>query len=680
MTALAAIATFLLLALPALGAWSVARPRVDDPRLALGWVALGWAAWAMLVSELLSLGAPHVVGEAPGHLTRWWLVGAWAVPGAASLVLLVRTRGVGARRALLDLRAAMQRPSMDTVAVSRASTMLDLSARWVIAACLTLTALVALLAAPNNWDSMVYHLARVAVWERLGGIVHYATNVEPQLYQPPGAETLIAQTFLIAGTDALAALVQWMAYVGVVAVAGAAAALLGADRRTQLLAHVLAATAPLAILEASSTQNDLVLSFWLLLAATWATGIWTRASTWSARTHVAAALGASAALGMAAATKGTGLLYGLPIGILLLAACLRRVGARRALPLAVVGALVLALPNLGGWSRTNDTFGSPLAAGDVGLPYRVEHPTPRTAASNLVRNVSNHLDLPIAAWNRGVEHAVERTHDALGIDEDDPRTTFVASPFRVGPYGPHEDHAGSFVLLVLGLAALVVAIVDRVRRRAGSGARAGWLGMLLAQIVLFDLLLTWQNWHVRLHLPVTLAAIPLLAAVLGAPRTSRVPARLLLIGALVSTLLAPVYLFGNVTRPLVGEDSVLTHSRTHTRFVPRPRLRTALQSAVRQIHDAGVTEAGIAAGIDDWVYALTVLGDRVEPSIRFHEVLVTNGTATWMRADGAFGDAVVCLSCRPEQAAALEAAGLTDVPLTDGDATGTHLFLRAPRP
>jgi hypothetical protein len=39
--------------------------------------------------------------------------------------------------------------------------------------------------APNNFDSMVYHMARVVPWEQDGNVQHYATHSERQIYMSP---------------------------------------------------------------------------------------------------------------------------------------------------------------------------------------------------------------------------------------------------------------------------------------------------------------------------------------------------------------------------------------------------------------------------------------------------------------------------------------------------------------
>ena len=68
------------------------------------------------------------------------------------------------------------------------------------------------------------------------------------------------------GGDRLAALVQWLAYAGVSPPSRRSPRELGATRRGRVLAVVFAGTLPMAVLQSSSTQNDLVAGLWALTA------------------------------------------------------------------------------------------------------------------------------------------------------------------------------------------------------------------------------------------------------------------------------------------------------------------------------------------------------------------------------------------------------------------------------
>jgi hypothetical protein len=649
-----ALLALVLLVPPILGGWMLAARHGAGVRIGFAIALLAWNAWAVLVSELLSVQG--------GSIYAATLACAWVIPSVVSVAYIAlnreHVRGIG-----VSIRAWWSTCGMrERLAAS------------VVAVCGFLIFVTGFISAPNNWDSMSYHLTRVARWADLHDVTHYATVADPQLYQPPGAELGILQWYVLSDGDRFAFVGQWVAWIAVVLLASRAAQLLGASRFGSWAAALITATIPMAILQGSSTQNDLTLAAWLLLAATLALRV-AREPRDNAQRDTTALLLAAGALGFAVLTKGTGAMLGVPVGALVLAAGVHRFGALRGMGLALVGAVILVIPNIGAWHRNIDTFGTPFATGVHGDSYRVQHPTLGTLTSNVIRNATNHLDLPGDWWNERVERGAVRLDDAIGQDANDPATTFQGQPFRVGPYGPHEDHAGSFLLLLLAPLAIVLTIVRIARRRSSTDTRwhAAWMGVVIAQALLFCALVTWQNWHARLHLPILVMFVPALAALLDAARWRK----LLVAATAISVVLAPIALFGNVTRPLVGEDSILTHSRTHSLFDPRPQLRQPFEAAVRRMSAQHIRDAGIVTNVDEWQYPLMWLGRRASPRVAFEDVSTRldelqqpdvpsgsyddydhPGYASNEDAD-ARPRAIVCVSCDAQQITLLQSAGYT---------------------
>jgi hypothetical protein len=123
---------------------------------------------------------------------------------------------------------------------------------------------IALIATPNNWDSLTYHLPRIEQWIQQRSLTDFPTVEIRQIVSNPLAEMLILHFRLLAGSDQLDNLVQALAFVGSIATSALVARRLGAPRNGQILAALYIATLPMAILQSSSTQNDLVVSFFLL--------------------------------------------------------------------------------------------------------------------------------------------------------------------------------------------------------------------------------------------------------------------------------------------------------------------------------------------------------------------------------------------------------------------------------
>lgn len=122
----------------------------------------------------------------------------------------------------------------------------------------------AVVAPPNTGDSLYYHMSRVAHWVQNRSVAHYPTHVLAQLHQNPGAEFILLHLQVLSGGDRLANLVQWSFLCFNLVGVSLLAARLGASPAVQLWAAVFAATLPMGILQASSTKNEHVHTFWLL--------------------------------------------------------------------------------------------------------------------------------------------------------------------------------------------------------------------------------------------------------------------------------------------------------------------------------------------------------------------------------------------------------------------------------
>lgn len=459
------------------------------------------------------------------------------------------------------------------------------------------TLLVALVAPPNTWDSMTYHMARVAHWVYQGSVANYPTDTIRQLYLPPFAEYAVAHFQILTGGDHLANLVQWSCMVGSVIGVSLIALELGSPVRGQYLAAAVAATLPMGILQSASTQNDYVEAFWLVCAVIYALRLRRDAS-------IETGLGLAASIGLAVLTKGTAYVYGVPVLIFAAWWLVRRHGIGAWRHAALMSLVVIAI-NAGAWGRNISLFGSPLGPSQGVANAVFSAPA---LASNIVRDTSNQLVTPFAIVNSSIQEGIVQIHLALGISPSDPRTTWPGESFHIARFSRNEDTAADPLQLLLLLVATVISFIYWRRRKD----HAVYMGGLILAFLLFAFVLRWQPWHSRLELPLMVLGAPATAAVLTAVLSPRVTAAT----AAVLFLFAVPWLDSDSKRPLIGQQSVLTSARNDVYFRARAGQEAAYLQAADRAHSSGCHVVGIEGSEDSGEYGLWVYlgsGYRVVP-------------------------------------------------------------------
>ncbi len=461
----------------------------------------------------------------------------------------------------------------------------------------------ALASAPNNYDSMTYHLPRMARWAQDGSVGHYGTGWFNQNAWPWFADGVLAHIYILTGSDRFLNLFQFFALIGSALSASLLVRHLGASPRGQMCAAVLVATIPMAILQGSSTQGHLVMAFWIVTAA--ALLVDPTFTPWQR------ALWVGGALGLAALTHTTALLFGAAIAVWYVVRELRQRGWTSIVPIAAAGVVALAIiaPHYG---RNWSTYGSPVASG--GEEQVVGRYGWDVTVSNIVRNAALHTVIPSTHLDADVtDYVVRAIHKNMlgGLSVSDPQTRkMLWAP--VDNWDRHEDtQASTFHVLLIALALLAVVARRHARAR-------GLAGSIVLGGILFCAVLRWQPFNVRLHLPLLVLGAALVALVFERLRSGTVLASI----CVALTVLAIPFLVGNRSRPLFGSRSVLTSPRTQVLFNNRPASEQPTLQAAKQL--TGCLDVGLKIRWPGWEYPLWVL-TRSEGT-KFHHVLVPDAS------------------------------------------------------
>ena len=142
----------------------------------------------------------------------------------------------------------------------------------LLAAVVTLALIytVALIAgtAPNNGDSLAYHLARAAFWRQEGRVGYISDAYDERLNTfPPNGEIVLTLILEVTRSERAVGFVQFASALTCALGVFALARRVGSSEREAAFGALVFLTLPTVLLQASTTKNDLVLTA-LLLAAT----------------------------------------------------------------------------------------------------------------------------------------------------------------------------------------------------------------------------------------------------------------------------------------------------------------------------------------------------------------------------------------------------------------------------
>ncbi|TMK40356.1 MAG: DUF2029 domain-containing protein [Actinobacteria bacterium] len=364
----------------------------------------------------------------------------------------------------------------------------------VAAAALLLQLVMALAVAPNEADSVGYHLARVVHWLGHHSAIWPSSELDdPEVSYPPNGELLVSWTVLLCQGDRLAQLVQWLSLLGLAATIFSVARLSGFGAANAAWASLLFVLMPEPLMQAATVQNDIVTCLFLVSAGFFLVR--------GLRDRHRGDLGAGAlGLGLAIGTKLV-IAFALPGLALVIAAALRAYRPPRGLLVRAAAMAMAAALALGSFSFIQNLANTGTLTASTGSPpsgFGFTRTDPLTDGARVAWTMVDAEGLPVP---RALQRLADRTAGHLFARVDD-----APSPLIRDEADEDTSAYGLVGLLVL----FPLMIIELLRPGAPPRRRlvaAAALGFCAA----FVLIAGWHSEAGRYLMPAAAAGAALLA-------------------------------------------------------------------------------------------------------------------------------------------------------------------------
>ena len=462
----------------------------------------------------------------------------------------------------------------------------------------------------NTFDSMTYHLSRVGYWLQHETLFPWDTPNPRQTTFPINAELGILWTVLFSKSDRFAGFVQWFSAVGIGLTIFGLARLMKFTRSQGLFAALIWATFPQIALQSITTQNDLVVAFFIVAAVYFL--------FWGVKTGEQGALLISGlAVGLAVGTKVTVALivpgFLLTIGLLwILNRSFRNQNLIRWVGYVLIGIIILGSFT---YIQNQIFYGNPLGlkrwTGWV-LSGGVSISRLQRMGLNLLIYAYQFLDLaglpePIF----GIVNEFKASLAELLLQNFD-RTMLFSKIYALDrvmrPSNIIQEDTVWF-----GALAPVLLI-------AGIGVNF-WQGLRQKDLVRFSLILIggsflfvisflfgWTPFRVRYFVIMISVLAPLMGVCYLAKPTQRI---YMWFVTVISLWILSWAFINNISHPLIGSESIIGQTRSEIRLRNNPKMINPATLVADHVPEDAVLLTSL--GLDHWDYVL--FGDNFERQV-----------------------------------------------------------------
>jgi hypothetical protein len=484
---------------------------------------------------------------------------------------------------------------------------------------------------PNNWDSMTYHLPRITHWIQNNSIENYPTNITRQIYSPPFSEYAIAQTSILCSGDTFNNLVQLIYLLGTCIVVIEITKLFSANKNIILLGFCLSFTLPEAVLQASSTQNDLVHSFFLLSALF-------HSIHFFKRQNFESAIWIGITIGLALLSKIIAFFY-VPALLLIIAlfALIKSIRTKNKRPILflIISGFIILVINLNFTLRkldfTNNLSGTSekIEDGITLKKYGV-----KLLLSTCIKNIALHAD-PLFVGDFGNIFA-EKTHLIIGQNLNEKGTNVFDTKFNaVSFWSNHEDSQPNMIITILFFFCIILLSLNILFKKTKLfSLESGLLILITFQFLTLNLIIRWEPWNSRIHTPIFFEIIVFCCLILS----KQIKIKQYFYHILISFSIGYAIFISicNHTRPIFCSTKYahkinITDSRYKKYFMNQPEMFPEFEKFYSILcSQKQKTNVGYISHIDGWEYPITSVIFH-NNNINIDHIRITNSSSKYTK-------------------------------------------------
>ena len=475
---------------------------------------------------------------------------------------------------------------------------------------------------PYNYDSMTYHMARIAHWIQNGNTLPYATSVYRQIYSPVLTEYNIMHTILLHGNDQFANFVQGFSFICNTILVYGITRRLGLSSYPAYFSAFIFAMSPMMLAQAFSTQTDEFATLWLLCFVYLIVDFFDYEQITFCKKNILKVIALSLCLMFGYHSKPTVCIIMFITLIALLAKAIKtRDKVKDLTGLVLVAVAVIFLLFIPEWINNLHLYHSIFTSGSYDHIV-LDTSDIRYYILNFYKNFSYMLTSgAFPGFDQLLVSGGSALAGVLGIDIDDPIIS-VSTPFRYSENIYHHDTASYFVFMCLCIIGFIIYLIKIFKEKKELNLFQTLYGAMGFSSFFILLAITkWSPWKCRYYIANAAILIPFIVLLFKQLYSKRrVWGYVIFAFAFIFSLYYGINAFRFHSDYFI-QSLKESDDREEVYYLQRIDYKWPMQQACEYMEENGFDDIGLLIGSDTFEYPLLEYFDY---SVRIEHIDVSD--------------------------------------------------------